>query len=547
MGSMTPEMPVATPSTPGGYFSLAITAIMALFVLSGALFGFKRGFPRSVIRLVTVIISAVAAGIMASSLVGSAAAFVDGLTMAEALEKLLASSGDTAGLAGLGLTEDMVNLLASFDAEMTLCFVQIIVAVAVVPIAFIVIFWVFKFVTVFIYWIITAIAGLRKRRKKIGSRMLGLLIGALQGAIIASVLLLPLAGISSVANDCIEVLSSDAPEAASEEPSAEGEDMLGELLDSFVGNPVLKTISALGGRAIFDSMTSITVQDTRHPAYDTAMTFVMIYSEIGSMGEIDFMAPSKEVQATLENTVEIISNDSFIATVASGLMRGVNTAVDNGALVIVAEEPMASFVSSLVDVFADSNKDNLEADLNTILHVYFILGDNNVLNSFGDVNALKSALTTKHSDNKTVIDYVVDELYLNPRTAHIVNSLTELSIKVMCESIGLSDDAYHIYENVKTGVNDVLALNEADFATREEYIGAVSNELNETLKANDIVLDQNTLDVMSNYIADNYSDISEISDEDINRALLSYYGALADGEITPDEIPDELPGTEGAE
>ena len=101
----------------------------------------------------------------------------------------------------------------------------------------------------------------------------------------------------------------------------------------------------------------------------------------------------------------------------------------------------------------------------------------------------------------------------------------------------LSESAVAIYENVKTGVNDVLALNESDYATRDEYIAAVSTELDETLKANDIKLDEATLETMSNYIADNYSDVDEITDEDINRALLSYYSSFANGEGTPKACP----------
>ena len=45
----------------GAYISVALYAVVALFALSGLLFGFKRGFSKSVIRLFTVLLSAVGA------------------------------------------------------------------------------------------------------------------------------------------------------------------------------------------------------------------------------------------------------------------------------------------------------------------------------------------------------------------------------------------------------------------------------------------------------------------------------------------------------
>ena len=46
---------------------------------------------------------------------------------------------------------------------------------------------------------------------------------------------------------------------------------------------------------------------------------------------------------------------------------------------------------------------------------------------------------------------------------------------------------------------------------------------------------------MSKYLADNYSDVDEITDGDINRALLSYYSSFANGEGTPEGLPEGLP------
>ena len=413
---------------------------------------------------------------------------------------------------------------------------QLIVALVLVPVVFVTVFWLLKLLTVVIYWIVTAIAGMRKRRTKMTSRLLGALVGAVQGALIAAVLLLPLSGFASITRECRAALTA---ETVSEDKRAANEEFFTYWIDDVTSNPVLTAIGNMGGNALFGNMTSITVGEEKVSSVNSVKTLVSVYMETDDISGMDPMSPSKESQTALENAVDIIGDDPYTATVAAGLMRGINTATDNGSLVIVAEEPMASFVNDVIDVFEDSTKDNFEGDLDTVLHVYFILGDNGVLSSLDDSEELRRTLVTLHADGKTVINYVVDELYLNPRTAHIVNSLTEMSIKIMCDSMGLSDDATALYESVKVGVNNVLSLNEADYASREDYVADVTSNLDTTLKAHDINLDENTLNTMSNYIADNYSDVSEITDEDINRALLSYYGAYSSGEALPEATPTE--------
>ena len=206
---------------------------------------------------------------------------------------------------------------------------------------------------------------------------------------------------------------------------------------------------------------------------------------------------------------------------------------------------MNTFVTSIVTVFSDSSRANLGGDLNTVIHIYFILADNHVIANFYEDDDLRDCLLTPHEDGKNVIDYVVDELYLNPRTAGIVNALTEISVKIMCEELNLEDDAKEIYENVKTDVTDILNMNESDFSSTEEYREAVSTELKETLDNNNITLDENIVESMSEFIAENYNETSgEITDEDINKAILSYYKSYAEENPDaglPDELPDDLP------
>jgi len=138
----------------------------------------------------------------------------------------------------------------------------------------------------------------------------------------------------------------------------------------------------------------------------------------------------------------------------------------------------------------------------------------------------------------------------------MVSALTQLSVALLCESLGLDEDATQLYEDVKGSVNDVLTMNKSDFETEEEYKEQVSADLDQALANNNLNVDEETKKTMVDYIADNYGDHEgEITDKEINDALLSYYKAYADslakGEepVIPDDvvIPGGAEGSEGSE
>ena len=105
---------------------------------------------------------------------------------------------------------------------------------------------------------------------------------------------------------------------------------------------------------------------------------------------------------------------------------------------------------------------------------------------------------------------------------------------------GVSEDVVAVYENLKTGLQDVTALRKDDYETDEEYKGAVSDKLDETLKGEGIELETDIIDKMADYVADNYAG-AELSDADVDDILLSYYDAYkATGELPP------IPGLEEA-
>ena len=116
-------------------------------------------------------------------------------------------------------------------------------------------------------------------------------------------------------------------------------------------------------------------------------------------------------------------------------------------------------------------------------------------------------------------------------------------MSALMTSVGITDpDVAQRVEDVKNDLNEVIAMNKEDYATQEEYKEAVSTKINDTLVKNDIEITEEQLDMVSDFVIEEFDEIDEITDAEIADFMAKYYDVYMngseDGEIP--EIP-ELP------
>ena len=149
----------------------------------------------------------------------------------------------------------------------------------------------------------------------------------------------------------------------------------------------------------------------------------------------------------------------------------------------------------------------------------------------GDTALLTDIFTKKDENGDTLITRLTAKLNSNERTAPLVSTFTEISIQVMADSFGGVIDA-ETYDNVKDGIKDIISIDKESYDTHEEYVGAISDSLNDTLTQNGIEVEKDIIDEMAGYVADNYSEVEDLTDAEINDIILSYYNAyLQSGEL----------------
>ena len=520
--------------TIGDIISLSVLGLAALFILSGIFFGLSRGFSKSVVRLLTVVAAAFASFFICKYAFGWLSGFLQDKSLEDVI-RIFYKNYDTS------VGEKYRDLISAIDSSTAFDLTKLIIAL-VMPFIFVFVFYIAKGVFFLVYLIISAMLGKTSYRKGFFSAIFGMVVGAVQGAFIAAVILLPLSGYAGIAGELRTQLA--VGENSAEEPSL-ADKAYSEVIDGVIANPLLGAINTVGGAA-FRSLMTI---DTAAGVIDTGEEMVSIADIAFSCAEIkgeSLKELSPSGQEKLENVRTKLKGDAYLSSLIAGVLRSVADGVSSGAVVLPAPDPFGSLLSESITVFSSSDKDNLDGDVKTVLNVYYILSDHKIIVSMdsGSSDEVLNALVKTDADGNTAISLIIDEFEKNERMSFMISNITKLSVSIMSGSLGLDEEAEQVYVALKDDIKEALEINLSDYETEEEYKEAVSTKVTEALTSQNITLSESEISGITDHIAENYSDITDISDKDIDTTLLSYYDAylksLENGE-TP-ELP-ELPGT----
>jgi len=546
---------VGSANSIGGYISLGITVFFAVCIFLGVLYGFKRGFFKTLIRIITLAASAIASFLIVINTYTALDTEFTKVSMSDIVAAISANATEP-------LDPGTITIIESFDVETVAHLLMLIACLVVAPIAFVVIFYLLKLVSLIIYAILSAILGFGGRYKSFLNRLGGAVAGAVQGALIAIVALLPVIGFLGLAEDSRDHLI----ESASDEAAVTVSEFYVNYVDEATDNVIYTTARGLGADQLFGMLTSAKIDEEPVDMRESAKCLATVFVDCISVGELRWSDLSEGNKNALVEILADIGDDEYTASVVAGILRGMSTAVENGAMQVQLDDPYDDLVASLLTVFLNTDADSLKDDLGTILDVYFILNDSRVLAQFDpevEVSEdVKDLLIAKDESGNTVIQNIINELNSNPHTAPIVTEFTKFSLKLMADSVGNAlppdVDTEKLYEDVKTGISGALdAVNDETLST-EEKKESVKNTINDTLVESGVMtednkIDDDIMDSITDYVVENYQGKTELSDEDINNAILHYYEAYAnsgtiptlpDGSQLPDldDIPDQNEG-----
>ena len=526
--------------------TVVMLALMGLLVLIGALKGTSRGFSRQFVRFVTIIISIVIC-IYLSRLAAN-------VIMVRLGEMTTGELFDMLANYGLDLRENQIaSILGYLETETLNYVVAIPLALVVVPVLFTLSFVLVSALMLIVHAVLSGVFGFFKNRNNGITRLGGAMLGAVQGLLVAIVLTVPIVGLCTTMTNAINTMRLEETDPSLSLPAAEqipGENIYSDSaldegnndsitsainaydqnLKEYVEDPTIVFAGKFGGKFLYDTLSTVKVNDTKYKMTETiSEPLVKIYPQISNLKEYEWKSPTSEQQESIRNIIDALGDSQYTSSLVTDLLSATGSAYKDGALPLELPSPLNEMVGSMIDSLCYMEYNELDGTLNALADAYFLLTNENVLTALEENPQLAAELLGKKDENgKTVINRLTTILSNNNRTSNIVDSIAKISITMMTDSLEIPGDAVEVYENVKQGVVDILELNKEDFATTEEYVATIQENLDTTLAENGIELEDEVLNTMATYVSDNYSeipDVSEITDAEINDVIFSYYEA----------------------
>lgn len=498
----------------GQEISLIFTGAFLLLTVLGLLKGFGRGAVRQTVRTVTIVISAIISLVAIDSITAGLSEMCADKTLDEVVMML-----------GLDVPENMMELFTCFDAVTAERVVDLPLMAVIAPLVFTVIFVLVSAILFIAHAIVCAIFNLSGKRAGIISRLIGMAVGAVQGVAVAIIFLLPVMNLVGIASDTNDGIVEHHPNDYEELAVCQVYD---EYIRDTRESAVFNIAYSLGGNMLCDSFATINIEDEEVNLRDELSLVLVAADDFIELGEFDWTNPTDEQCEALENIIDKLSHDTYVASILSGTMRGLATSIDTGVIVFELEEPVLGVMNSLVSIFTTLNEDNFARDMDTIMEVYLLLAREDVLETLAShPDDITATFIAENEAGETVIKRVITTIQSNTHMKPLVTMLTKLSVSIMMQDVGI-ENGDEAYDTIKDGITNVIAIDKTQYETEEEYVTAVSESLDTTLKEHDIVLAPEIVDNMAGYLASqDYSELGleNITEDEVNDVIISYYDA----------------------
>lgn len=544
--SISPELMAQLTETFSSFAAIAVIVFLA-FALWGAFQGFRRSIFRQVIHVVVTFILAVIAFSLTSGTCDAIfESFVE-LTPAEFVETIEQS------LAGSGviLTDDIKAVLTSLDMSTIGYALALVINTVVAPLVFAILFVVIggvgKIVTSIVCFFVP-------KGQTLTFKVLGIVGGIVEGALIAGVILLPLVGWVNIAGGAIDVIRENAPE--DDESATEIVEFYDDIVLPLENHAIFQMVGNLGGNGALKKLATVEVDGQESDLRKELNAFIKLGYDIGKLGETNFLKLTEADKSAIDGIIDDCDCDSsvLISKIACGIVNGFADAIANGVIPVQTTDDYLNIIMEAVNILGSekTNTATLSANLTTLKDVYFLLSDEGILAMFDTTEdntnveiKLTEALTKKDEFNNTVLNKVIDKLDKNENTKSLIPLVGKLAVSALYDSLGIPEVPGDAYDEVKKGIQDVLTVDttvpeakeniESSLTTTLENIGITVSDSGE-----EGTISSEAIEDMAEYVIEKQEeikkkldqeniDIENITDADVLNVLLSYYTNYLEG------------------
>lgn len=543
--SIPPELLAWLTETFSSFAAIAVVVFLA-FALWGAFQGFRRSIFRQVIHVVVTFITAVIAFSLTSGACDAILESFVELTPAE----FVASLEETLLENGVVLTEEVKNVLINFDMSTIGYALALIINTIAAPAVFAILFGIIAVVGKVVTSVVCFFV---PKGQTLTFKILGIVGGVIEGALIAGVVLLPLVGWVNIAGGAVDVVRENAP--ADDTDATEVVEFYDEVVLPLEKHVIFQMVGSLGGNDALTKLATIEVDGENKDLRPEFNTLIKLSYSVSKLSSSDLLNLTEGDKAIIDNIIDDCDSSIIISRIACGVINGLADAIEEGAIPVEVTDNYHAIIMEAVSILGSekTNTTTLKANLTTFKNIYYILSDEGVLSVFnvegGDATTtedqLTEALTKKDAEGNTVLNKVINELDKNENTRSLIPLVGKLAIAAIYDSLGIPENAEEAYEKVKEGIQDVLTTDTSAPDAKE----TIADTLEDTLEGIGITVSENgedgtisseAIDTMAEYVIEKQDEIKErlesenidvenISDADILNVLLSYYTKYLEG------------------
>ncbi len=397
-------------------------------------------------------------------------------------------------------------------------------------------------------------------------RAVSMPLGALNGLLIAMVVMVPLCGFitmgAHVLNDAQEALANCEPEAVEKILAGVGTtpEQVDSLTEEMNSQPVIKAVSYTVGRPVFSYLTTAQLDTTEtHGEIITmnleqeisglACTCVYLFDAYDTLDKDDFVEADKECLYVLADQIlesdwiRLMATDTLV-NAATQWKAGKEFAGIGRPTVNASVDPT---INCLLDILASEQTVTLDEDLHTLLDV---VGDFLVCDLLTETDEPEKLLMTISENG--LLDQTLTKLEANPRLSPLVGELRSMSVRLLTEMLGLDDlkngEHAELMDTVAGELNGVLGLPE------EERHEAISEAVSTTFKDYGYEVPEDVAIDMTDQMIEELGGDGEITGDEVSDYLVNHMDDTLDvlpeitdgdsGESLPEDLIDDLFGEE---
>ncbi len=388
-----------------------------------------------------------------------------------------------------------------------------------------------------------------KRHVPVWSRVLGALIGVVNGMLLLAVVLVPVVGFANLGITVGDEFFSGTDTSAISREDGSVKAIAYYALEDYVKpatqNWLFGTTYDTIGKPMFNYMIT-TVYDDTEVFLETELVAAvkLVQKGIGLAGS-DFAQMDDGAVQNLHDIVDTIEESVLMPEFAASLLSEMGSAWSRGDTVFGMERPVLGELldptfDTLLSILATTDRELLIADLNTLIDFLDILVKNQILANMGDSARIMDTL----SQNPDLITDLMALFEANPHLAPMGKEIKALCVRAVTQSLDMADaeltgkltesinafkdDPEQLSQELGNIVSDYMAEQNIQAEVSKEITDEVASAINKEFADRDEVSEEEVIDFVLNYASES------MVDENGNIDL--------DGDGIPDGDIDDIPG-----